>query len=116
MREFLARVMTLTWRHDQGRALAGGDERRLGQGRLRIDVERRSVTVRGVPVDMTCQEFDLLHKLASRRGVVFSRTALLDSVWKGHSALILTRTPTARAIAGSRNVIAGPPANPTVEM
>ena len=37
--------------------------------------------MRGEPVELTRQEFDLLYQLASRRGVVFSRAALLQQVW-----------------------------------
>jgi two-component system, OmpR family, response regulator len=33
-------------------------------------------------VELTRQEFDLLHKLAARRGVVFSRASLVQTVWK----------------------------------
>ena len=37
--------------------------------------------MRGTPVELTKQEFDLLHLLAARPGVVFSRAALLQQVW-----------------------------------
>jgi DNA-binding response OmpR family regulator len=33
-------------------------------------------------IDLTALEFELLHLLASRRGLVFSREVLLDRVWK----------------------------------
>jgi DNA-binding response OmpR family regulator len=49
---------------------------------LTIDPERREVRVRGELVEMTKQEFDILHLLASRRGIVFSRAALIDKVWR----------------------------------
>ena len=39
--------------------------------------------VRGMPVDLTRQEFDLLALLAARPGMVFSRAALLQQVWRG---------------------------------
>ena len=41
------------------------------------------MVVRGAPVELTKQEFDLLYLLASRRGIVFSRTSLLTKVWSG---------------------------------
>lgn len=50
---------------------------------LEIDPARRRVRVRGVDVDLTAQEFGLLHVLASHPGIVFSRDALLNRVWKG---------------------------------
>jgi DNA-binding response OmpR family regulator len=39
--------------------------------------------VRGEPIELTKQEFDLLYLLAARPGVVFSRAALLQQVWSG---------------------------------
>jgi len=50
---------------------------------LVIDVERRLARVRGEPLDLTKQEFDLLHLLATRPGIVFSRESLLAKVWGG---------------------------------
>ena len=46
-----------------------------------LDVERRCATVRGQSVELTRQEFDVIYLLASRRGVVFSRAALLAHAW-----------------------------------
>jgi DNA-binding response OmpR family regulator len=39
--------------------------------------------LRGEPVELTRQVFDLLHLLAARPGIVFSRAALLQQVWSG---------------------------------
>jgi len=52
---------------------------------LEIDPARRRVRVAGVDVDLTAQEFSLLHVLASHPGIVFSRDALLARVWKGET-------------------------------
>jgi len=38
--------------------------------------------VRGEPLELTKQEFDLLYLLAARPGIVFSRAALLQQVWR----------------------------------
>jgi DNA-binding response OmpR family regulator len=46
-----------------------------------LDRERREAVVRGQSVELTKQEFDLLHQLAARPGVVYSRAALLQHVW-----------------------------------
>jgi DNA-binding response OmpR family regulator len=43
------------------------------------------VVVRGREVTLTNQEFNLLHLLASRPGIVFSREALLSRIWKGET-------------------------------
>jgi DNA-binding response OmpR family regulator len=58
---------------------------------LALDVEKRQATVRGTPVELTRQEFDLLALLAARPGMVFSRAALLQQVWRG-DAYVTERT------------------------
>ena len=50
-------------------------------GPLALDVARRQAYVRGHRVDLTRQEFDMLHQLSTRPGMVFSRAALLQHVW-----------------------------------
>lgn len=52
----------------------------LRVGALVLDRERREVTVRGVPVELTPTEFDLLATLMAAPGRVFSRAALLEAV------------------------------------
>ena len=39
--------------------------------------------MKGRPVDLTLKEFQLLHLLASNRGRVFTREALLERLWEG---------------------------------
>jgi DNA-binding response OmpR family regulator len=51
-------------------------------GELRLDLAAREVTLRGLPVDLTPREFDLLSYLAERVGVVVSRRELLTQVWR----------------------------------
>ena len=53
---------------------------RFSAGALTIDRERREVTARGSPVDLTRSEFDLLHALASKPGRVYSRYELVTKV------------------------------------
>ena len=53
----------------------------LTQRDLSLDHDRRVAVVRGEPVELTKQEFDLLYLLAARPGIVFSRAALLQNVW-----------------------------------
>jgi two-component system, OmpR family, response regulator len=50
-------------------------------GDLRIDVDGRTVTLRGRPVVLTAREFDLLVALARHPGRVYTREQLLDAVW-----------------------------------
>jgi len=50
---------------------------------VEIDPARRRVRVEGREVDLTDQEFRMLHHLASNAGIVFSREALLSKIWRG---------------------------------
>jgi two-component system OmpR family response regulator/two-component system alkaline phosphatase synthesis response regulator PhoP len=91
VREFTARVRALMRRAGMpGPAAAAGDAgqpagRVLRVRGLEIDPARRRVRVAGADVDLTAQEFSLLHALASHPGIVFSREALLSKVWKGET-------------------------------
>lgn len=51
------------------------------QGEIRIDLERYEVTVSGRKVDLTFKEYELLRVLTSNPGHVYSREALLQTVW-----------------------------------
>ncbi len=51
------------------------------QGEIRIYLERYEVTVSGRKVDLTYKEYELLRVLASNPGHVYSREALLQTVW-----------------------------------
>ncbi len=48
---------------------------------LRIDLGKRTVEMRGEPVQLTYVEFELLRTMAARPGRVFSRQMLLESLW-----------------------------------
>lgn len=75
VRELVARVRALLRR---AAPLEGGT---LRVGPLLLDLARRRVERDGRPLDLTTLEFDLLHFLASRPGLVFSREHLLEQVW-----------------------------------
>jgi two-component system alkaline phosphatase synthesis response regulator PhoP len=82
VRELVARVTALLRRHD--RIDRGKSEtRQVSRGGLIVDADKRQVTVRGEPIELTKQEFDLLHLLCANPGIVFSRQALLSRVWGG---------------------------------
>ena len=49
---------------------------------LKIDCESRRVHIHGKEVNLTAKEFDLLQLLITHRGKVYSREALLETVWK----------------------------------
>jgi DNA-binding response OmpR family regulator len=48
-----------------------------------IDPSRRRVRIDSRDVELTDQEFRLLHLLATHAGIVFSREALLTRIWRG---------------------------------
>jgi DNA-binding response OmpR family regulator len=52
-----------------------------GAGGLRMDVERRAVTVNEAQVELTRLEFDLLHRLLINPGRVLTRERLLEQAW-----------------------------------
>jgi len=50
-------------------------------GELKIEPDKREVSLGGKRIDLTGTEFDLLLYLARHPGMVFSRAQLLDNVW-----------------------------------
>jgi len=52
----------------------------IDRGDVVIDMPRRTVAVRGLPVQLTFVEFELLALLAGNPGVVFSRRQLLERI------------------------------------
>jgi DNA-binding response OmpR family regulator len=83
VRELVARTAALLRRMDRKDSPSASTLHGIQSRDLTLDAERREAVVRGAPVELTKQEFDLLYLLASRRGIVFSRTALLSKVWHG---------------------------------
>ncbi len=77
-RELVARIRALLRRVERRPAPAGDV---VEAGAVRIDPAARRVQVEGEEVHLTPTEFDLLHLMAARPGVVFSREQLLADVW-----------------------------------
>lgn len=67
------------------------DEVRITAGALVIDEATYSVRLRGVVLDLTYKEFELLKYLAQHPGRVFTRAQLLQEVW-GYDYFGGTRT------------------------
>jgi DNA-binding response OmpR family regulator len=80
VREFRSRVKAALRRTEMLRAEASTGEP-ITSGDLRIDFERREVTLRDKPVRLTYVEFEILGLLAARPGRVQSRESLLERVW-----------------------------------
>jgi len=87
VRELVARARALLRRPRQTGADHAVDPADNGQAvtvhGVDIDPARRRVRVDGRDVDLTDQEFRLLHLLATHAGIVFSREALLVKIWRG---------------------------------
>ena len=84
VRELIARVTAILRRASGGsrepdRTSAG----KVTSADVTLDPDRRQARVRGRLVDVSKQEFDVLYLLASRRGIVFSRSAIIAKVWGG---------------------------------
>lgn len=83
IRELVARVHAVLRRHTRTTRAALRRTGVLHRRGVLVDVDRRITVANGQPVDLTKQEFELLHILLARPGVVFSREALLAKVWGG---------------------------------
>ena len=80
VREFRSRVKAVLRRAELVRADDGGEEPLLDGG-LRIDFEKRAVSVGGEQVRLTYVEFEILTALVRHPGRVFNRMVLLERVW-----------------------------------
>ena len=89
VREFRSRVRAALRRSEMLRARPGGEP--IIAGDIAIDFERRVVTARGEPAQLTYVEFELLASLAGAPGRVMTREMLLEQVW-GDSAYRDPRT------------------------
>lgn len=77
-RELMARINALFRRLNEPQSATNANE--YDNGNLIIDKDRREVIVRGVNVQLTPIEFDILDLLASNQGVVMSRELLIERV------------------------------------
>lgn len=115
IRELVARARALLRRPRrsqlQAEAAAPG-ERPVEIHGLHIDPARRRVRVDGEDVDLTAQEFRLLHVLATHPGIVFSREALLTRVWPDHT--FVTERSVDSLVKRLRRRIEKDPANPAI--
>ena len=78
IREFVARVRALLRRR---RPTTGPHAPAVTASGVTVDPSRRMARLDGRDIELTAHEFDLLYLLASNRGIVFSREALVQRVW-----------------------------------
>lgn len=77
--ELIARVRAILRR--AGAAMALPPPERLQAGDILLDTATHTVTVRGLPVELTAREFALLQVLMQHAGRVLQRRFLFDQVW-----------------------------------
>lgn len=81
-RELVARTRAVLRRSGGARERRGRTEQAvLCSGDVRVDVERREVTVRGTPVSVPRKEFEVLRLLVAANGRVITREALFAQAW-----------------------------------
>jgi two-component system OmpR family response regulator/two-component system alkaline phosphatase synthesis response regulator PhoP len=113
VRELVARARALLRRPRQrlpGAATAVGGDGIVNVHGIEIDPAKRRVRVDGRDIDLTDQEFRLLHLLATHVGIVFSREALLTKIWRGDTFVTVRSVDT--LVKRLRRRIEVDPANP----
>lgn len=78
--EVKARIKNILRRASQ--PAANEDKKVIRVRDLVVNIVNRSVTLGGKEVRLTAKEFDLLQLFINNRGKVFSREAMLETVWK----------------------------------
>ena len=78
--EVKARIKTILRRASQ--PVAAEKKKIIRVRDLEVNIVNRSVTLGGKEVRLTAKEFDLLQLFINNRGKVFSREAMLETVWK----------------------------------
>ncbi|HKJ64398.1 MAG TPA: response regulator transcription factor, partial [Desulfopila sp.] len=81
IKELMARVKAIFRRIDEIQSGNKQSQEIIHAGQLTIDTLKRTVLCKGMPIDLTAKEFELLWHFASNPGRVYSRTQLLDAVW-----------------------------------
>jgi two-component system OmpR family response regulator/two-component system alkaline phosphatase synthesis response regulator PhoP len=118
VRELVARARALL-RRPRAMLVAGGAADASPAGEMapavrvhgiEIDPARRRVRIDGRDVELTDQEFRLLHLLAAHVGIVFSREALLSKIWRGDTFVTVRSVDT--LVKRLRRRIEADPANP----
>jgi DNA-binding response OmpR family regulator len=113
VRELVARARALLRRPQRaatGVTSAEGEAAIVRVHGIEIDVPKRRVRVNGHDIELTDQEFRLLHLLATHVGIVFSREALLGKIWRGDTFVTVRSVDT--LVKRLRRRIEVDPANP----
>jgi DNA-binding response OmpR family regulator len=98
--------------HEELAADAARGEQPLTIHGVEIDPAKRRVRVRGRDIELTNQEFTLLLLFAEHPGIVFSREALLEKIWKGDT--YVTERSVDTLVKRLRHKVEDDPANPAL--
>jgi two-component system OmpR family response regulator/two-component system alkaline phosphatase synthesis response regulator PhoP len=112
VRELVARARALLRRPRQAAGQEDDSEPPFRIHGFEIDPARRRVKIEGRGVDLTDQEFRLLHLLATHAGIVFSREALLSKIWRGDTYVTVRSVDT--LVKRLRHKIEADPTQPTL--
>jgi len=85
VREFVARIRALLRRPRRMTPTQPERPVTVTAGNLEVDPARRIARLEGSPIELTPHEFDMLYLLASNRGIVFTREALVQRIWGDHT-------------------------------
>lgn len=91
IREVKARVKAVLRRTAKEKVIEAAEHTTIGYEGLKIDEERKLVTVNGKEVQLTKLEFELLHMLVSNPEKVFSREKILETIWPDDT-IVMGRT------------------------
>ncbi|GAB5557384.1 MAG: response regulator transcription factor [Schleiferiaceae bacterium] len=81
VREFIARVKAVLRRTESKTQPAQDSSKLLEFENLKVDIEKRKVTVNEERVELSPKEFELLVLMASNPGKNYSRSDLLELIW-----------------------------------
>ena len=111
MKELLMLINVNIW-DAGGESNSGSPAQFLAFGRIEVDTEQVLVLKDGLPIELTQREYDLLCRLASEPGKVFSREELLELVW-GYTYMGDSR-PVDTTISRLREKIEDVPSRPKI--
>ncbi len=101
---FSGKVLVARVRRLLRKVLDGGDEKSLVKVHgLVIDPARYEVTLNGRPISLTLTEFNILHTLARRPGLVFTRYQIVDVI-HGDDYLVTDRAVDVQIVALRRKL------------
>ena len=107
VRELSARVKTIFRRIDE----YSGELSSCHIGETSLNFRKFEAIRRGVKIDFTPLEFQLLHFFVKNKGIVLSREQILEQVWGEQNIVISLRTIDSH-MAGIRKKLEDDPSNP----